>query len=353
MEYEPLHVSACSEHTRAVLKIQEGCRNRCAYCIIPSVRGPIRSRRPDDIREEARRLADAGFREIVITGCNLCLYHNNGKRLAELISALAEIESPGHRIRLGSIEPGICDTALLDAIEAHPNICRFLHLSLQSGSDRILRLMRRPYTIGHVAEFCADARRRFGARLAIGADVITGFPGETEADFKATKSFLYSPMRTEARLHDIPLRRDGAIAPYPSRSTAQLSTHSSAMGSSRPTDPLSTLNSQLSTINYLHVFPYSEREGTEAASMAPSVPVETRRRRAKELEEIGASNREAFARSFIGKGVEVCIERDGSGYSGEYLHCILDAAAPRRSLAKVMVTDYFPKTRSLFATIRA
>ena len=175
--------------SRAYLKVQDGCSGKCAFCIVPSFRGTPVSIPFDKAIARAKAYLDAGFREIVITGCNLCLYHNNGKRLAELISALAEIESPGHRIRLGSIEPGICDTALLDAIEAHPNICRFLHLSLQSGSDRILRLMRRPYTIGHVAEFCADARRRFGARLAIGADVITGFPGETEEQFNALGEF--------------------------------------------------------------------------------------------------------------------------------------------------------------------
>jgi hypothetical protein len=136
--------------------------------------------------------------------------------------------------------------------------------------------------------------------------------------------------RAEARRHDI--------------SNSPLSTLNS---------PLSTLNYQLSTLNYLHVFPYSEREGTEAASMVPSVPIEIRRQRAKELEKIGALNREAFARSIIGKEVEVCVERDGNGYSEEYVHCILEGTAPRRSLVMAKVKDYFPQTGSLSATIRA
>ena len=260
---------------------------------------------------------DAGFREIVVTGCNLCLYRDEGHSLADLVSALAELESPGHRIRLGSIEPGLCDEALLDAMEAHPNICRFLHLSLQSGSNRILRLMRRPYTAEHVAGFCADARHRLGPTLALGADVIAGFPGETAEDFSVTKSILSAP---------------------------KLPTYNSQL-----TTPIS----QLPTFNFLHVFPYSERAGTEAATMTPVVPVEIRRKRAKELEAIGSANREAFARSFIGKEVEVCIEKDGNGYSAEYVHCVLEGSAPRRSLAKAQVTDYFPKTGSLSATIRA
>jgi threonylcarbamoyladenosine tRNA methylthiotransferase MtaB len=206
-------------------------------------------------------------------------------------------------VRLGSIEPGLCDTSLLDAMEANPNICRFLHLSLQSGSNRILRLMRRPYTIEQVAEFCADARHRFGERLAFGADVITGFPGETVADFEATKAFLSSHL------------------------------------------PL--------LIPHLHIFPYSEREGTEAATMKPSVPVEVRRARAKELETIATANHELFARSLIGQEVQVCVERDGNGRTDEYVRCVLKGTAPRRSIVRAMVDDYFPKTGSLSATIRA
>ena len=216
-------------------------------------------------------------------------------------------------MRLGSIEPGLCDTSLLDAMEANPNICRFLHLSLQSGSNRILRLMRRPYTIEQVAEFCVDATRRFGERLAFGADVITGFPGETDADFEATKAFLSSHL------------------PHLS-------------------SPISHLPF---LIPHLHIFPYSEREGTKAATMTPSVPVEVRRARAKELEIIAVANHERFAHSLIGQEVEVCVERDGNGRTDEYVRCLLKGTAPRRSIVRAVVDDYFPKTGSLSATIRA
>ena len=296
--------------SRAYLKVQDGCSGKCAFCIVPSFRGSPVSVPFEQALSRARAYLDAGFREIVVTGCNLCLYRDSNRRLPELASAIAGLESSGHRVRLGSIEPGLCDTSLLDAMEANPNICRFLHLSLQSGSNRILRLMRRPYTIEHVAEFCADARRRFGERLAFGADVITGFPGETDADFDETKAFLSSQ--------------------------------------------LSTPNSQLSTfISHLHIFPYSEREGTEAATMKPSVPVDVRRTRAKELEAIAAANHEKFARSLIGQEVQVCVERDGNGRTDEYVRCLLKGTAPRRSLVRAVVDDYFPKTGSLSATIRA
>ena len=296
--------------SRAYLKVQDGCSGKCAFCIVPSFRGTSVSVPFEQALSRARAYLDAGFREIVVTGCNLCLYRDSNRRLPELVSAIAGLESSGHRVRLGSIEPGLCDTSLLDAMEANSNICRFLHLSLQSGSNRILRLMRRPYTIEHVAEFCADARRHFGERLAFGADVITGFPGETDADFDETKAFLSSQ--------------------------------------------LSTPNSQLSTfIPHLHIFPYSEREGTEAATMKPSVPVELRRARAKELEAIAAANHQKFARSLIGQEVEVCVERDGNGRTDEYVRCLLKGSAPRRSLVRAVVDDYFPKTGSLSATIRA
>ena len=299
--------------SRAYLKVQDGCSGKCAFCIVPSFRGSPVSVPFEQALVRARAYIDAGFREIVVTGCNLCLYRDSNRRLPELVSAIAGLESSGHRVRLGSIEPGLCDTSLLDAMETNPNICRFLHLSLQSGSNRILRLMRRPYTIEHVAEFCADARRRFSERLAFGADVITGFPGETDADFESTKAFLSSHL------------------PHPSSPISHL--------------PL--------LIPHLHIFPYSEREGPEAATMKPSVPVEVRRTRAKELEAIAAVNHEKFARSLIGQEVEVCVERDGNGRTDEYVRCLLKGTAPRRSLVRAVVDDYFPKTGSLSATIRA
>ena len=162
----------------------------------------------------------------------------------------------------------MCDDDVLDVFADHPNICRFIHLSVQSGSNPILARMNRPYPIEAVDRFCATARRRLGARLALGADVITGFPGETDSDFAATRGFLVRH-------------------PF---------------------------------VN-LHVFPYSERPGTPAASMDGAVPLAVRRARAKELEKIGQTQRRAFAASFLGHEVEVCIERNRAGWTAEYLKC--------------------------------
>ena len=310
--------------SRAYLKVQDGCSGKCSFCIVPSFRGAPVSVPFEQALSRARAYIDAGFREIVVTGCNLCLYRDSNRRLPELVSAIACLESPGHRVRLGSIEPGLCGTALLDAMEGSSNICRFLHLSLQSGSNRILRLMRRPYTIEQVEEFCVDATRRFGERLAFGADVITGFPGETDADFEATKAFLSSHLPSPISHHPSPI------------------THLSS--------PISHLPF---LIPHLHIFPYSEREGTKAATMTPVVPVEVRRARAKELEIIAVANHERFARSLIGQEVEVCVERDGNGRTDEYVRCVLKGTAPRRSIVRAVVDDYFPKTGSLSATIRA
>ena len=315
--------------SRAYLKVQDGCSGKCAYCIVPQFRGSPVSVPFNDVLARARAFLAAGFREIVLTGCNLSLYRSGGHGLPDLAAALAALDSPGHRIRLGSIEPGLCDAPLLDALEAHPNICRFLHLSLQSGSNPVLARMRRPYTIEQMADFCTAAHRRLGPRLALGADLITGFPGETEDDHAATRAFL-------TRFPFI----------------------------------------------HLHVFPYSERPGTEAATLTPAVPVAVRRARAKELSQIGATQRARFAESLIGQEVTVCVERDGNGRTDEYLRCLLIAPSTlnnqlsttnyqlptpnsqlpttnyqlptnRRSLVRATVKKYFPKTGAVSATIRA
>ena len=283
---------------RAYLKTQDGCSGKCAFCIVPSFRGKPRSIPFDQILARARAFLSAGYRELVVTGCNLALYRDSGHGLPDVLSALATVgtdpapvgtdPAPAHRVRLSSLEPGICDDAVLDAFAAHPNICRFLHLSVQSGSDIVLKRMNRPYAIESVDRFCDDAAARLGERLSLGADIITGFPGETEDDFAATLGFV--------RRH-----------------------------------PFSNL----------HVFPYSERPGTPAADMDGKVPPAVRRARARELDALGREKRTAFARSFLGRTVEVCAERSGSGWTGEYLKCkVLGAGRDPKD---------FPVRRSLVA----
>lgn len=276
--------------SRAYLKVQDGCSGRCAFCIVPQFRGPPVSVPFAHVLERARAFIAAGYRELVVTGCNLSLYRDSGNALPQLLAALAELSpapgsSPVHRVRIGSIEPGICDKALVDAIAAHPNICPFLHISLQSASPSVLKRMNRPYTIDAVARLCAEARRRIGPHFALGADVIAGFPGETQSDFAATLSFL----------REIPF-------------------------------------------THIHAFPFSERPGTPAASMPGAMPRAIRLERTRELNLAARELNAAFARSFIGRTVEVCVEASGlEGRTAEYLHCRLSAPAPRRSLVKTKV----------------
>ena len=288
----PLREDLESYPSRASLKVQDGCSGHCAFCIVPHFRGKPVSVPFDQVLSRARAFLDLGFHELVITGCNLALYRSQGHGLPDLLAALADLTAApsSHRIRLGSLEPGICDDALLDAFTSHPNICRFIHLSVQSGSDPVLNRMNRPYTIDTVRRFCTEARRRLGPRLTLGADIITGFPGETDADFQLTKTFLFPP--------------EGAAS-----------------------------------FSNLHVFPYSERPGTPAATMDGALPRAIRLTRARNLEKDAKAARLTFVQSFLGQEVEVCIERGGDhGWTAEYLPCKIEGApAPRRSLLTVRV----------------
>jgi threonylcarbamoyladenosine tRNA methylthiotransferase MtaB len=276
--------------SRAYLKVQDGCSGRCAFCIVPQFRGPPVSTPFDRVLERARAFIAAGYRELVVTGCNLSLYRDSGRGLPQLLTALAEIApAPGlrpvHRVRLGSVEPGICDEALVDAIAAHSNICPFLHISLQSASPVVLERMNRPYTIDAVASLCTEARRRVGPHIALGADVIAGFPGESSADFAATLSFL----------RELPF-------------------------------------------THIHAFPFSERPGTAAASMPNQLPRPVRLARARELNIAARELNIAFARAFVGRTVETCVEAGGlDGRTAEYLRCRLSVPAPRRSLVRAEI----------------
>ena len=228
----------------------------------------------------------AGYREIVLTGCNLSLYHSGSHNLASLLATLAELGSVPARIRIGSLEPGPWCDDILDVMVEHPNICKFLHLSLQSGSNRILKRMNRPYEITWAERFCTAARERLGTDLALGADIITGFPGETEEDFEATRAFL-----------------------------------------------------ERHAFSNLHVFPYSERPGTPAARMDGAVPRSVRLVRARNLTALGRHQRETFAQTFLGREAEVCVERGGEhGWTDAYLPCKWKGPAERRSLVRKRVT---------------
>jgi len=290
------------ESSRAYLKVQDGCNARCAFCIVPQFRGPSVSEPFNGLIDRAKAFLDAGYREIVVTGCNLALYHSNGRTLADVVAALAELDSAA-RVRLGSLEPGKALDDLIDAMATHPNVCRFLHLSLQSASSDVLRAMNRPYDADYAAGIVAHAVRALGPRLRLGADLIAGFPGETDDDHERTLRFIASDT--------------GGV------------------------------------ISNLHVFPYSERPGTPAQhatfnAQHFSVPVAVRRARAYELEEAGRINRDRAAEKLIGQTVEVCVEKSlNEGLTAENFRCRLSSSYPRRALVPVQVMTWNPRSAIL------
>lgn len=285
---------------RAYLKVQDGCAGKCTFCIVPKFRGESRSEDFTSLLDKAKRFIDAGYHEIVVTGCNLALYCSQGKRLPDLLSALADLtpsfdpqlatqnsQLSSCRIRLGSVEPGGCALETVRAMAEHPNVCRFLHLAVQSGSEDVLKAMRRSYSAKDVGEVATLAAKLM-PDLGLGCDLMTGFPGETERDFFATKGLL-------KRL------------PF----------------------------------NNAHIFPYSKRPGTLAAAFPHQLPKDVRSARAHKLAEVIQSKRTDFAKSFIGKTVEIIVEdvKTGRGWTEEYLPCEPVVGAPqRKSLIRVFVT---------------
>ena len=173
--------------SRAFIKIQEGCNNWCTYCIVPALRGPEKSRNFTEAINDCKQALDNGFSEIVLTGVNTCAYNDNGKLLSDLIYEIASL--PGDfRIRLSSTEPHPANKELVDVIASEKKICRFLHLSLQHGSDRILEKMNRHYTTEEYASFISYAREKIPG-IHLGTDIIVGFPGETDEDFEICYNF--------------------------------------------------------------------------------------------------------------------------------------------------------------------
>ena len=215
--------------SRAFIKIQEGCNNFCTYCIVPYVRGRERSRHLGEVLEDCRKAVADGFPEIVLTGVNTCAYNDSGTDLAGLIRMVCDI--PGEfRVRLSSTEPRMDNFSMIDAMAAGgEKVCRFLHLSLQYGSDRILKLMNRRYTCAEFRNFVAAAREKLPG-VHIGTDVIVGFPGETDEDFKSCLEFV----------------REIGFA-------------------------------------NIHIFSYSRRPGTPAADMANQVPPDVVKERFRQL----------------------------------------------------------------------
>lgn len=283
-ESETPAVPVPTRTARAYLKVQDGCSCACTFCIVPKFRGASVSVPFADVLDKAQRFVASGYREIVVTGCNLALYAANGRRLPELVAALAAV-SPDCRIRLGSLEPGACARETVSAMAAAPNVCRFLHIPVQSGSNRILAAMKRPYLVRDVEALVGTATKLLPG-LGLGCDVMTGFPDESPFDFAATEGLL-------SRL------------PF----------------------------------NHAHVFPYSERPGTLAAAFGGAIPKDVRSARAHRLADLVRTKREQFARRFLGKEVEIVVEdeQETAGWTGEYLRCRTVSPAPRKARARIVV----------------
>ncbi len=296
-EYETLSISRTAEHTRAFIKVQDGCNQFCTYCIIPYARGRVRSRRPEDVLEEVRRLAESGCQEVVLTGIHLSSYGvdlEEGQNLLALIRTIHAVDGI-RRIRLGSLEPGIITEEFAEAIAALPKVCPHFHLSLQSGCDTVLERMNRRYRSEEYKEKCRLLRRVYD-RPALTTDVIVGFPGETEEEFEASRAFVEE-------------------------------------------------------VNFFetHIFKYSRREGTRAAAMPDQIPEQEKTRRSHILLELDAQRRQEYMESFLGEEKEVLLEEkvelDGKkwwvGYTREYLKAIVPDNGKNR--ANEMISVRFSK----------
>ena len=291
-EYEQLAVSRAAGHTRAFLKIQDGCNQFCSYCVIPYARGRVRSRRQQDVLEEVYRLAENGCQEIVLTGIHLSSYgigmedvhagpcrghlrpdaDDSRHALLQLLQQIHQADGI-RRIRLGSLEPGIITRPFAQALAEMEKICPHLHLSLQSGSDTVLARMNRKYDTKEYANKCEILRACFD-RPAITTDVIVGFPGETDAEFAETREFL-----EQVHFYE------------------------------------------------MHIFKYSVRKGTRAASMDGQVEESVKAARSAQLLALGEQMSAQYREGFVGEVKDVLLEEpfvhDGrryeAGYTKEYV----------------------------------
>ena len=275
-EYEELSLAHTAGHTRAYIKIQDGCDQFCSYCIIPFARGRIRSRSKENVMSEVRRLAENGYKEVVLTGIHLSSYGMDlGGESNSLLSLVMQIHEVSgiERIRLGSLEPRVITEEFAEKLSLLTKVCPHFHLSLQSGCDATLRRMNRRYTSEEYYEKCCLLRKYF-KNPALTTDIIVGFPGETKEEFEQSKAFV-------------------------------------------------------DKVNFYetHVFKYSRREGTKAADMDFQIPEEVKTKRSNELLEMNARKKKAFENTLIGTVKEVLIEEEevcndgiyGIGHTREYV----------------------------------
>jgi threonylcarbamoyladenosine tRNA methylthiotransferase MtaB len=291
-----LGTDALPGHTRAFLKIQEGCNYSCSFCIIPMARGLSRSVDPGEVLRQVRRLADAGYLEIVITGIHLGSYGHDLRPKRDLTALLEIIEESRlvPRVRLSSLDPREVPDRLLDLIASSEVVCPHLHICAQAGDDEILKRMRRNYDTGYYRDLLVKVRERLPG-AALGSDIIVGFPGETDGAFERSLQFF------------------------------------SAM-----------------PLTYFHVFPYSARRGTMAAGFPEHVPNEIRKTRACRMRELGRNKKINFTGGFIGRRLAVLVEekldkRTGQprGFSRNYLPVIARGGAQFVNREVLITVDTF------------
>lgn len=297
-EYEEMRLTATQEHTRAYIKIQDGCNQFCTYCIIPYARGRTRSREKSAVLEEIKGLVSAGYREFVLTGIHISSYGIDLEAGTTLLSLMREIDAIDgvERIRIGSLEPRIVTEEFVAGLAKLGHICPHFHLSLQSGSETVLRRMNRHYTPQEYLRGVELLRDAF-AHPAVTTDVIVGFPGETEAEFEETRRFVET-----VRFYE------------------------------------------------MHIFKYSMRRGTKAAVMPDQVPEETKAERSGVLQRIEAADSKAFREFYVGKDVEVLFEEEKetagktywTGHTREYVKVAAEVPGeePRNHLITGRITGF-------------
>ena len=272
-DWEELSIDSPVMHSRAFMKIQDGCNHFCTYCIIPFLRGRPVSRPIQSITEELHRLIDSGCNEVVSTGIHLGIFgQDTNTNLAELIRKISDIAGL-RRLRLGSLEPFCLTDELLDALKECESFCRHLHLPLQSGDDEILSAMRRGHTAKDFVKVCEHARNVLGDDLHISSDILVGFPGESEAAFRNTLAVM----------------RD-------------------------------------SVLGRVHVFPYSERKGTLAANMSDTlkIPHTEKISRTAQAISLGRELYEGYITKFIGTDAEILIETNNRGHTRNYIEAFCE-----------------------------
>ncbi|MBR1486625.1 MAG: tRNA (N(6)-L-threonylcarbamoyladenosine(37)-C(2))-methylthiotransferase MtaB [Synergistaceae bacterium] len=277
-EWEELEIDAPVFHSRAFMKIQDGCNHFCTYCIIPFLRGRPVSRPLKNILDEIKKLVASGVNEIIFTGIHLGLYGRDiDFSLGELISEVSKIKEL-KRLRLGSLEPFALDEKLINALRDCEAFCHHLHLPLQSGSDEILTSMRRGYSADDFLRICDKAREKISEEIHISSDILVGFPGETEKNFNETLEIM-----------------------------------------------------KKAKFGRVHVFPYSKRPGTLAANFPGQISHEIKISRTSQAISLGQELFDNYAKKFLNQNVEILIEKNNHGYTRNYVEANIKNSPDSRS----------------------